>query len=286
MRVAVLSDIHSNHFALEACLHYIEKEGINKIIFLGDYVSDCPNPQTTMNLLTQIRKNYETWCIRGNREEYFIRHAQGYADGWVYQANTGNLLYTYENLRSEDLKWFQSLSNKGRVKLEGTKDIILAHGSLVNTRELLYEKAENTNKLLKEIPASYMLCGHTHKQFQYEYEGKQLINPGSVGVPIGCKKSAHMAVLSWEEGMWKMKGVTLPYDFKRLREEFEASEMKEKAYLWMCCILHSIEDGVNYAPTCVKKAYDLAKQELGNADWNHIPPKYWNLAAKHMGLLD
>ncbi|WP_310601883.1 metallophosphoesterase family protein [Anaerosporobacter sp.] len=285
MRIAVLSDIHSNHLALEACLRYIDEQGIKKIILLGDYVSDCPNPQVTLELLSRIRQSYEVWCIRGNREEYFIRHDEGYPDNWVYEANTGNLLYTYENLKSEDIRWFESLSNTGIVEMEGREPIILAHGSLENSRELLYEGAENTKGVLEGIPYKYMLCGHTHRQFAYEYEGKLIINPGSVGVPIGCKKSAHMAVMEWVEDKWKFEFQTIPYDFRELEREFEASEMKEKAYLWMRCILRSIEDGVNYAPPCVKRAYDIAAKDMEEVDWNHIPPRYWNEAAKEMGII-
>ncbi|HAB60214.1 MAG TPA: hypothetical protein DCE48_05835 [Lachnospiraceae bacterium] len=285
MKVAVISDIHSNHLALEACLRYIEKHGIKKIILLGDYVSDCPNPQTTLKLLRKIRETYEVWCIRGNREEYFIRHADGYPDGWVYEANTGNLLYTYENLKKEDIRWFESLSNTGIVEIEGTEPIILAHGSLKNSRELLYENEQNTKDVLESISYKYMLCGHSHKQFSYEYKGKVIINPGSVGVPIGCKKSAHMAVIEWTNHKWEFEFQTIPYDYQQLVEEFEESEMKDKAYLWMRCILRSIEDGVNYAPTCVKKAHDIAAKEMEEVDWNHIPPRYWNEAAEEMGII-
>jgi putative phosphoesterase len=285
MKVAVLSDIHSNHLALEACLRYIEKQGIKKLILLGDYVSDCPNPQTTLKLLSKIRKNYEVWCIRGNREEYFIRHAEGYPDGWVYEANTGNLLYTYENLLSEDIRWFESLSNTGVVEIENTEPILLAHGSLTNSRELLYEEAQNTKEVLEGISYKYMLCGHTHRQFSYEYKGKIIINPGSVGVPIGCKKSAHMAVLEWVKDKWEFEFQTIEYDYQQLVREFEESEMKEKANLWMRCILRSIKEGVNYAPICVKKAYDIASGEMEDVDWNHIPPRYWNEAAKELGII-
>lgn len=285
MRIAVMSDIHSNHFALEACIRYVEKLKIDKIILLGDYVSDCPNPQTTLKLLKEIREKYKVWCVRGNREEYFIRHEDGYQDGWVYEANTGNLLYTYEHLTREDINWFRELSNTSIVQIGKTEPIIIAHASLTNSRELLYANEQNTKDLLHSISCKYMLCGHTHRQFEYHYDGKVLINPGSVGVPIGCKKSAHMAIMEWKEDRWNTQFITLPYDFHALQEEFNQSEMKEKAYLWMRCILRSIEDGVNYAPTCVKKAYDIAKREHVEVDWNHIPPHYWNEAAKQMGIL-
>ena len=48
MRLAVFSDVHSNHHALEACLKEAEKQKADGHIFLGDYISDCANPHETM----------------------------------------------------------------------------------------------------------------------------------------------------------------------------------------------------------------------------------------------
>lgn len=285
MKVAVFSDIHSNHLALKKCIQYIDNEKIDKVILLGDYVSDCPNPQKTLSLIKQIYDKYEVWCVRGNREEYFIRHDDKYQDNWVYEANTGSLLYTYENLTNADLMWFRSLKNTEIVQIDQTEPIIIAHASLTNSRELLYENEQNTKDLLDSIQYRYMLCGHTHRQFKFTYKDKMLINPGSVGVPIGCKESAHMAILHWVNNKWDVEFHTIPYDFEQLKKEFKESEMTKKANLWMKCIIRSIEEGINYAPLCVKRAYDIAKHDLEEVDWNHIPASYWNQAAKELRIL-
>ncbi|HAN21737.1 MAG TPA: hypothetical protein DCP51_08725 [Clostridiales bacterium] len=50
MKIALLADIHSNYVALEACLHYIDSNHFDGIVFLGDYISDCPYPQKKLNL--------------------------------------------------------------------------------------------------------------------------------------------------------------------------------------------------------------------------------------------
>lgn len=65
LSIAVFSDIHSNHVALEACLEYALKRGITTFIFLGDYVADMANPQKTMQLLYQLQDKYTCYFIRG-----------------------------------------------------------------------------------------------------------------------------------------------------------------------------------------------------------------------------
>lgn len=47
-KIIVIADIHSNYAAFEASFNTIEKIKPDGIIFLGDYVTDFPYPQRTM----------------------------------------------------------------------------------------------------------------------------------------------------------------------------------------------------------------------------------------------
>ena len=49
MRIAVISDIHSNYIAFKTIIDDIKKENIDEIIFLGDYVTDGPYPDLIFN---------------------------------------------------------------------------------------------------------------------------------------------------------------------------------------------------------------------------------------------
>ena len=59
MNVAILSDIHSNSHALEACLQYALNQGVNAFLFLGDYVGEMAYPQKTMHRLYELQKQYD-----------------------------------------------------------------------------------------------------------------------------------------------------------------------------------------------------------------------------------
>ena len=58
MKVAVISDIHSNFKAFEAFLNYIEEHPVDAIIGLGDYVTDMPYPRRTLDMLYDLMKRY------------------------------------------------------------------------------------------------------------------------------------------------------------------------------------------------------------------------------------
>lgn len=51
MKIAIISDIHSNLEALTTALQYIEAQGIQKIICLGDIVGYGPNPNECVQCL-------------------------------------------------------------------------------------------------------------------------------------------------------------------------------------------------------------------------------------------
>lgn len=101
MRLAVFSDVHSNHHALEACLKEAEKQKADGYIFLGDYISDCANPHETMKLIYRAKQEMPCWFVRGNREEYVLNH-HNFGSDWANGTTTGSLLYTYEGLTAED----------------------------------------------------------------------------------------------------------------------------------------------------------------------------------------
>ena len=285
MRLAVLSDIHSNYIALQACLDYLDKYKVDKILFLGDLISDCPKPELTLQLLRQINSLHDTCYIRGNREEYFIDHEDGKSDEWSYSSYQGSLLYTYEHLTHDDIAEFRYIPNHQIIHFEGMDSIMLVHGSPNSSRELLHPEKDNTKHYLEQLPVNYMLGGHTHRPSFYEYKGKTLINPGSVGVGIGTPMRAQMVILEWKEKEWKSTFVEVPFDFPKVKKFFSQSSLMDKAYIWPLCILKSMETGINFGPLCAKAAYDMAVAEQTEIVKGIIPEHYWNLAARQLGVI-
>ena len=63
MDIAVFSDVHGNHSALQAAIDYSVGKGITNFVLLGDYVTDCPNPQKTMELIYVLKQYFTTYII-------------------------------------------------------------------------------------------------------------------------------------------------------------------------------------------------------------------------------
>ncbi len=285
MRLAILSDIHSNKVALQACIEDINESFIDGICLIGDYISDCPDPQATISLIKELKRSYRVWIIKGNREEYFIKHDDGIEDGWNYSSYEGSLLYTYEKLTYRDIDYLRGLPLKCTVEIEGRDPLLLVHGSQRNIKELLFEEEDNTRECMKKMNEKYILSGHTHHRTYYEYNGKVLINPGSVGVAIGEKATAHYCTLEWKEDKWETEFKSIPYDIDKFRRMFHKSSLMEKGGVWPKCIIKSVEEGINWGPLCSKRAYEYAIEDGIELKFRNVPDRYWNIAARDLGII-
>ena len=87
MIIALLSDIHANIGALEACLTHARAQGAERFVFLGDLVGYGADPQSVVEIV-------EHYCaqgavaVKGNHDEaveknasYMNRPAQAAIDG-------------------------------------------------------------------------------------------------------------------------------------------------------------------------------------------------------------
>ena len=195
MKVAVLSDIHGNYVALQECIDYALNREIDTFIFLGDYVGELAYPQKTMKLIYSLKQKYDCYFIKGNKEDYWIDYRKNGERGWKeYDSTTGSLFYTYHNLTSEDIAFFESLSCKEEVHIEGMLPFTICHGSPQKANEKMLENDDHTYDIMEKNISPYILCGHTHIQGKIEHNGKVVLNAGSVGVSLHGKGKTQFIV--------------------------------------------------------------------------------------------
>ena len=125
MRLAVIADMHGNSHALEAILADAERVGVDAIAFLGDFVSDCADPEGVLALAREAARAYPCWAVRGNREEYQVRYAEG-QEAWRADSRTGSLLYTAQRLSAADIAYFRRLPRSLGLSVDERSDILLS----------------------------------------------------------------------------------------------------------------------------------------------------------------
>ena len=67
MRLALLSDIHGNIQALDACLHHARGQGAQRFAFLGDLVGYGANPCEVVERIRLLTEEGAT-VLKGNHD--------------------------------------------------------------------------------------------------------------------------------------------------------------------------------------------------------------------------
>ncbi len=67
MRLALLSDIHANPMAMQACLQRAQDLGATQLALLGDLVGYGPDPATIVDQVRELERA-GAWVLRGNHD--------------------------------------------------------------------------------------------------------------------------------------------------------------------------------------------------------------------------
>lgn len=281
MRFAVLSDIHSNYAALRAVIADAESRQPDYWLFLGDYVTDCPYPHRTVEFLRDFSQTHSCLMIRGNREDYMINQRKA-PQAWEYGSKCGALRYCYEDLTGGDLDWLASQPFTLRPELPGCEPFIMCHGSPDSINYLFHtntREAEIMISRLGEYGCRLMLCGHSHIPFIFKREGRMLVNPGALGMPVNEQTKAQYAFLTYN-GEWNPEIISVDYDIERTAEEFSSSGLLEKSAVWGRGLIGTIRTGINYTVLAVRLV-EKYSQETGLPVTDE---SLWERAAKELQI--
>ena len=104
MKLAVISDIHSNLEAFKTVLADVEAQGVEKIVCLGDLVGYGPNPLECVDLMMDLRKKGKVEvCLLGNHDQATLFDPEGFnqiAEAAVFgRATNSNVPFRRERRR-------------------------------------------------------------------------------------------------------------------------------------------------------------------------------------------
>ncbi len=295
MKLAVIADIHSNHAALRAALTLADSQQPDELLFLGDYVTDCPYPQKTMSLIYEYIEKYPCHFVRGNREDYILRHHKNTNDGWCYSSSAGSLLYTYENLTERDIEFFAAMPICLDVIYDGCPPLTACHGSPAKTRENIRYNYEVLSQYANEVRGDILLCGHTHRYSVLDVNNKTFIFCPSAGLPVPVSpdttaSTGMITILECNSGRWKHTTLPFTYDIEALIAEFAESGLIEAGKVWSAAIIKTLRERRIYSSLqltfekCYQLAYGKGRTD-GYTGKGLLPEKYWEAAAAELEII-
>lgn len=231
MRIAVLSDIHSNLVALDAVLAHAGE--LDAVWQLGDVVGYGPEPDAVVARLREIG----AVGVRGNHDAAAVGGRE--IDAFNPEARTA-MEWTRRHLAPDTIAWLRALPER-RVM----DDTTLVHGS---PRDPIWEyvtAASIARANLDTLDTVRALNGHTHVPIAFVADGDRirtvapkagtelrigdapmLVNPGSVGQPRDGNPRASYLVLDPEAGtvVWQR----VAYDIAAVADAMRRAGLPER----------------------------------------------------------
>lgn len=230
MKIAVISDIHGNMEAIDAVMADIEKKGCEKLFVLGDYAMAGPEPKAAVDYFMQKENDSNVVMIQGNTDAMITNYSFDLYDSLKEKAPVmaEALKDDAKQLGVQEKLFLTNLPIQKEVNIDGVS-FLLVHGSPRKNNEdiLPTTPMEEVEKMLENVDAQVVLCGHTHIPCGFQTENrKTVINVGSVGRPFTPEPKSCYLTIVVNEGKCVFEHHFVEYDKQ------QASEKLKKRNFW------------------------------------------------------
>ncbi|WP_160670424.1 metallophosphoesterase family protein [Clostridium sp. C8-1-8] len=230
MRIAVISDIHSNLYALLRVIEDIDSQNVDTVICLGDLVGYGPQPNEVIAMI----KRRGLLCIKGNYDASVVDN------GFTYirdtNINSFSLPWTVDELRASNKYYLENLPSSITLNIDNKK-VLFVHGSPKKIDEYLYDTNPDLESIVSAIDEDILVCAHTHIPMIKQVHDKMIINGGSVGKPKNGSPDSTYAIIDISKGRSvKAEIRKVSYEYKRTMKDMEMKKFPSQ-------LIHSYETG-------------------------------------------
>lgn len=213
LRIAIISDVHGNAFALQAVLKELQQAAPDVIVNLGDQIEGAAHPA----LAYQLQASLGAVEVRGNNEEKLWPNGRRSPMSREYGA------WLEEQVRPAALSRLAALPLTAQLD-----EVLLCHGTPSSSWDSLlwvWQPAQGTEngfyrsrdprelrQLLKPLPASVVVCGHTHRAGSTRVGHTLVVNTGSVSDQVDGDPRSRWTLLERRGGHWSTDFRVTAYD--------------------------------------------------------------------------
>lgn len=187
MRLALLSDLHANRQALDACLAHAHAQGVDRYAFLGDLVGYGADPVWVVERVMSIQAQ-GALVIQGNHDAMAVTPPQG-----DVSVGSSTAEWTHRQLGTEHSRFLADLP-----LTESLEHLLLVHASADKPGAWRYVDSERTAMVCLDaarargtaggVAQNHVLVGHVHHQTLYYQGADRDLMPFKptvgVGVPV------------------------------------------------------------------------------------------------------
>lgn len=193
MKLALLSDIHGNETALRAVLDDLSAKNASHVAVLGDISFRGPKPKECLDLVRELHGK----VIKGNADEWLTRGInKGEVPDQALEIMKKEQAWAYSRMSEESLQYLHELPEEMELPLTNRIQLYITHAEPGNLFSIIPEDAPNKafNSFFDANPrADFYAYGHIHMPHLRQFQGKSILNTGSIGLPFdGLAKSSYV----------------------------------------------------------------------------------------------
>jgi predicted phosphodiesterase len=199
VRVAALFDIHGNLPALRAVLADVERAQVDVIVFGGD-VAAGPLPAETLALLMDVGQPSRFVLGNTDREIVDAYDAGRHTPDAERDPSGRAAAFAAGRISREQRDFLAGFAPVVVLDVDRLGSALFCHGSPRSDTEIItpVTPEERLQEILAPVEQKLVVCGHTHRQFDRQNEGRRVVNAGSVGLPYEGRAGAYWALLGPE----------------------------------------------------------------------------------------
>ena len=184
MKIGIISDIHSNVYALRSVLKMLTD--MDLIVCAGDITGYYP----FVNEVFEDLDKHNVIFIKGNHDA----HLCGVKLKDLRPIEPKSFEYTKNHISSTNLDKLRKAPLQQELSFNGSK-VVMFHGSPWDKlEEYIYPDYPDFDRF-REIGADVIILGHTHYPMIKQIAEKLIINPGSCGQPRDYDPRASFSIL-------------------------------------------------------------------------------------------
>jgi predicted phosphodiesterase len=223
VRVAILSDLHGNAVALEACLTDLAAAGgAERIVAAGDLCMDGPRPRKVLRRL----KDAGAHVVRGNTDRMIALD-----DPALYDAEERESIMWQRGALGQD--WVAWLGAAPLTVAIGTgaDGLLITHATPARDDEHVWPDAsdEQLETIVAGVAQHTMAFGHLHVPYVRVWRDRMFVNVASAGLPKDGDARAHYAILTQQSGGWSVRSRRVAYDVDKVERQIRKSGMPHVA---------------------------------------------------------
>ena len=223
MRIAVISDIHSNLEALKSAISSIETLEADEIFCLGDIIGYGPFPNECVDLIRErcaaiVKGNHDSGLLGETPLNHFNQYGRSAIE------------WTQKNITGDNFDFLKQLP---LARTNG--DVTLVHASPLKPETWKYIIAwPDAEKCFEAFKTRLCFIGHTHVPVivgedssinTFRKESRYLINVGSIGQPRDGNPCASFGLLDTEK--WTFENVRVAYDIQKTATAISKAKLPE-----------------------------------------------------------